>query len=252
MEHEPIFTLTLAIDPLCFLPLYSSQSIEHAVYIPTWTNAAGETLASQEISIAVPANSVSKITAPAAFPLGVTGINVYASNTTGTETKQGTIGAAGGNFQEPNTGFTAGAALPTDTTAIVSIRDRVADWNVHIVTDLQPNRAPGGGFFSTTTKVFKQRANLSLQVRATSTDDMRTLVTNDTLRMVRIKTNSGASQSLTMDFPGTYLIAPAASANSQEVVWPLTAGDQDVIKWAGQEVFQATLVNNQSAYMVAA
>jgi hypothetical protein len=218
----------------------------------TWTNAAGETVASAEFTFQVPANSVGKITAPAVFPPGVTGVNVYASSTTGTETKQGVIAAAGGNFQEPNTGFIAGTALPTDTTALTSIKERVVQWDVSLKMDMQPNRAPGGGFFATFMKVLKQRANLSLQVKATSTDDLRLLLTGDVLRQVRIKIVSGAAQTATLDFPGTFLVAPAATAAGQEVAWPLTAGDQDVIKWQGQEIFQATIINNQAAYLVGA
>jgi hypothetical protein len=218
----------------------------------TWTNAAGETVASAEFTFQVPANSVGKITAPAVFPPGVTGVNVYASATTGTETKQGVIAAAGGNFQEPNTGFIVGAALPTDTTALISYKERVVQWDVSLKMDMQPNRAPGGGFFATFMKVLKQRANLSLQVKATSADDLRTLLISDVLRQVRIKIVSGASQTVTLDFPGTYLVAPAATAAGQEVAWPLTAGDQDAIKWQGQEIFQATVVNNQAAYLVGA
>lgn len=218
----------------------------------TWTNAAGESVASQEISIAVPLNSVGVITAPAAFPPGVTGCNVYASTVTSTETKQGSIAAGGGNFQEPNTGFVAGAALPTDTTALTSYKERTLQWDVHLMMDMQPNRAPGGGLFATFMKALKQRANLQLQIKATSADDLRTLLVNDTLRQVRIKINSGAAQILTLDFPGTYLVAPAAANTTNEVHWPLTAGDQDVIHWVGQEIFQATLVNNTASYLTGA
>jgi hypothetical protein len=223
-----------------------------AFYKVTWTNAAGETVASAEISIPVPANSVSKITAPASFPPGVTGVKVYASTTTGTETLQGTIGAGGGNFQEPPTGFTAGGALPTDTTALTSFKERVVQWVVHLVCDIQANRAPGGGMFGTFQKVLKQRANLQLQVKANSADDLRALLINDSLRQVRIKVISGAAATLTLDFPGTYLVAPAGTTAGEEVAWPLTAGDQDVIKWQGQEVFQATLINNTASYLTGA
>lgn len=218
----------------------------------TWTNAAGETMASGEVSIAVPANSVAKVTAPAAFPPGVTGCNVYESATTGTETKVGAIAAGGGNAQEPNTGWVAGAALPTDTTALTSFKERVVQWVVHLVVDMQPNLAPGGGLFATFMKVLKQRANLQLQIKAIQADDLYTLLSNDTLRQVRIKGNSGAAAQFTLDFPGTYLVAPAAAATGQEVHWPLTAGDQDVVKWQGQEVFQATVINNTATFLTGA
>lgn len=218
----------------------------------TGVNAAGETLASAEISIAVPANSVSKIVAPAAFPPGITSWNVYGSNTTGTETKQGNIAAGGGNLQEPNTGFAAGTALPTVSTALSSIKERVVQWSLDIKASITPNRAPGVGLFATFTKVLKQRVNLTLQVKATSTDDIAVLCTGDVLRNIQIKCNSGAAQQFTFDLPGVYPVAHAASASGQEVMWPITAGDQDIVKWQGQEYFTATVMNNQPAYLVGA
>jgi hypothetical protein len=218
----------------------------------TYQTAAGETLASAEVSLLVPANSVALVTMPAAYPPGVTSANVYASTATGTETKQQAGIAAAGTYTEPNTGFIAGAALPTATTALTSFKERVKQWTVHLVMDMQPNRAPGGGFFSTFTKVLKQRANLQLQIAAKDVDDLRTLFVNDTPRNFQIKANSGAAQQMTLDFPYAMPTAPAATASGVEVLWPLTAGDQDVLKWQGQEIFTATVVNNTPSYLTGA
>lgn len=229
-----------------------AQAQHTAFYKFTGVNAAGETVASAEISIVVPANSVSKATAPAALPTGVTSWNVYGGTATGTETRQATGIVGGGNFVEPNTGFTAGAALPTDTTALTSIKERVLQWDVHLVMDMQPNRAPGFGFFASMIKVLKQRANLSIQVKAKDVDDLRTLFVNDTPQNIRIKGNSGASQTWTFDYPCVLPVCPSASASGVEIVWPLTAGDQDVLRWQGQEIFTATVVNNTASYLTGA
>jgi hypothetical protein len=219
----------------------------------TWQTAAGETLASQEISIPVPANSVSKVTAPAVFPPGVLSVNVYGSLTTGTETKQATgIAAPGGNLQEPATGFIAGTALPTATTALSSIKERVTDWQVHLTAEMTPNRAPGGGFWATMMKVLKQRANLSLNVKATSVDDMRTLSENDWPREVQIITNSGAAQQMTLQFPCVMLDVFQVGTSGEEMLWAMNAGDNAVLKPGSQEPFQAIVTNNQAAYGVGA
>jgi hypothetical protein len=224
-----------------------------AFYKFTYTNAAGETVASQEVSILVPANSVSKVTMPAALPAGVTGVNVYGSNTTGTETKQvGGPFAAGANFQEPNTGFAAGAALPTATTALTSIKERVKDWQVHIACEMTPNRAPGGGMWATFMKVLKQRAGYTLNVRATSVDDMRTIAENDTPKELQIITNSGAAQQMTLQFPCSYPEAAQIGVDGREMIWAMNAGDNSVLKLGTQEVFQAVVINNQAAYGVGA
>lgn len=229
-----------------------TQAQRTEYYRFTYTTAAGETLPGAEVSQVVPANSVGVVTAPAAFPSGVLSCTVYASTSTGTETKQQAGIAAAGVYTEPNTGFVAGAALPTATTALTSFKERVKQWTVHLVMDMQPNRAPGNGFFATYTKVLKQRANLQLQIMAKDVDDLRTLFVNDTPRNFQIKANSGAAQQMTLDFPYAMPVAPAGSASGVEVLWPLTLGDQDVLKWQGQEIFTATIVNNTASYLTGA
>jgi hypothetical protein len=224
-----------------------------AFYKLTYVNAAGETIGSQEISILVPANSVSKVTMPAALPPGVTGVNVYAANTTNTETKQaGGPFAAAAVFTEPNTGFVVGAALPTATTALSSIKERVTDWQVHISCEMTPNRAPGGGMWATFMKVLKQRVNWMLNVKATSADDMRTISENDTQKEIQIVTNSGAAQQMTLGSPYVMFDTFHIGVSGREMIWQMNAGDNAVLKPSTQEVFTAVVINNQSAYGVGA
>ncbi|MBU4257731.1 hypothetical protein KKC04_04970, partial [Patescibacteria group bacterium] len=78
----------------------------------TWVNANGETTASTEASLAVLVNNVLTVTVPA-FPTRVTAANVYASTSTGTETKQAQITTSAGTWTEPTTGLVAGTALPS-------------------------------------------------------------------------------------------------------------------------------------------
>jgi hypothetical protein len=222
-------------------------------YKLTYVNAAGETVGSQEFSFVTPANSVSKVTMPAALPPGVTGVNVYGSITTGTETKQaGGPFAAAGVFTEPATGFAAGAALPTATTALSSIKERVTDWQVHISCEMTPNRAPGGGFWATFMKVLKQRVNWTVNVKATSTDDMRTISENDTQKEIQIVTNSGAAQQMTLGSPYVLFDTFQIGQSGREQMWQMNAGDNAVLKPSTQEVFTAIVTNNQSAYGVGA
>lgn len=230
-----------------------AQAQHTTFYKFTYVNAAGETIGSAEASILVPANSVSKATMPAALPPGVTGVNVYASITTGTETKQaGGPFAAAGIFTEPATGPAAGAALPTATTALSSIKERVTDWQVHISAEMMPNRAPGGGFWGTFMKVLKQRVNWTLNVKATSVDDIRTISENDTQKEIQVATNSGASQQMTLGSPYVLFDAFQIGQSGREQMWQMNAGDNAVLKPAAQELFTAVVTNNQSAYGVGA
>jgi len=82
----------------------------------TYTSPAGETLSSAEASIAVPANSLLVVTAPAASG-AATGYNVYASTTSGSEELQGAAPTAlGTNWQENTGGLDPGDAVPTSNT----------------------------------------------------------------------------------------------------------------------------------------
>lgn len=122
VRHTPGLLPPVAATFTLGTSVAGAQAAHTAFYVLTWTNSAGETVASAEISIAVPANSVSTLLAPATFPAGVAGCNVYASTSTGTETKQGTV-AAGATFTEPNGGFAAGARPPGVSTVATTIPD---------------------------------------------------------------------------------------------------------------------------------
>jgi len=89
----------------------------------TWTNAAGETLASPETSLAVAVNNVLNVAAPSSPPAAATGWNVYVSTATGTETRQNgtTPVALGTAWVEPTTGLVAGTALPTSQTTATAV-----------------------------------------------------------------------------------------------------------------------------------
>jgi hypothetical protein len=244
---DPRFQIVLSTS------VAGAQAQHTTFYKFVYRNAAGGTLGSSEISILVPANSVSKATMPAALPPGVTGVDVYASVTTGTETLQaGGPFAAAAVFTEPNTGPAAGAALPTVTTALSSIKERVTDWQVHISCEMTPNRAPGGGMWATFMKVLKQRVNWTLNVKATSTDDMRTISENDTQKEIQVVTNSGAAQQMTLGSPYVMFDTFQIGVNGREMVWQMNAGDNAVLKPGTQEVFTAVVINNQSAYGVGA
>jgi hypothetical protein len=85
----------------------------------TWVTPLGETTAAPETSLAVLANNLLNVAAPASPPSGVTGWNVYVSNATGTETKQNTTPIAlGATWVQPVSGIiTTGSALPSSSTA---------------------------------------------------------------------------------------------------------------------------------------
>jgi hypothetical protein len=75
---------------------------------------------------------------------------------------------------------------------------------------------------------------------------------NDTQKEVQFITNSGAAQQLTMQFPYSMPEAFQIGTDGREMIWQMNAGDNAVLKPGAQEVFQAIVTNNQSAYGVGA
>jgi len=136
--------------------------------------------------------------------------------------------------------------------AAVSIKERVRGWSVKLQSDIRPHRAPGGTLYSTFHKILTQRATVSLNVAAKDTDDIRTLIVNDTLQELQINTNSGAAAILNLKFPGLYFSEPAQlGVDGVEEIWGLQADERAVIKSGANEIFTATVINNQATYLVA-
>lgn len=85
----------------------------------TYTNLAGETVASTEASLPVSANNRLVVAAPASSG-NATGWNVYVGTASGNETKQNSSPLAlGSNWTEPPGGLIVGAAVPSTGTAPV-------------------------------------------------------------------------------------------------------------------------------------
>lgn len=87
----------------------------------TYTNANGETLASPEASLAVDADNLLAVAAPAAAT-GATGWSAYVGLASGAETLQAAV-AIGTGWTEPEAGLVVGTPLPTaNTTEAVAIQ----------------------------------------------------------------------------------------------------------------------------------
>lgn len=112
----------------------------------TFVTDSGEVVPSAEASLAVAANNLLKVTAPAVAGgvAGVTGWNVYVSTSAGTETKQNgsTPIALGTDWTEPGSGLVAGTALPAGL-SVMSILVEAGSMfaNGAVVTKTQQNSA---------------------------------------------------------------------------------------------------------------
>jgi hypothetical protein len=81
----------------------------------TWQLTTGESVESAETDLAVSANNLLVVAAPANAPTNAIGWNVYVSSATGTETKQNgsTYLSLTSSWTLPTTGLVAGASAPT-------------------------------------------------------------------------------------------------------------------------------------------
>jgi hypothetical protein len=121
----------------------------------TYVTAAGETAASLESSLAVPANNLLQVASPPADILNLAiGWNVYVSSTAGTETLQNgtTPIAIGTAWTEPTSSAIIGAALPQ---AILVIEDA----NINNVSNVPAALIEGTDF--TADRPFGQLTRLS-------------------------------------------------------------------------------------------
>ena len=96
----------------------------------TWTTANGQTMGATETSLAVAADDVLNVAAPASPPAAATGWDVYVSTATGTETLQASGIGTTTAWVEPTTGLVAGAALPTTNTAFTNTNEDTVNWDV--------------------------------------------------------------------------------------------------------------------------
>ena len=96
----------------------------------TWVTASGQTTGATETSLAVAADNVLNVAAPASPPSNATGWNVYVSTGSGNEELQnssplGTTTA----WVEPTTGLVTGAIVPTLNTAyLTNTNENIINW----------------------------------------------------------------------------------------------------------------------------
>ena len=64
--------------------------------------------------------------------------------------------------------------------------------------------------------------------------------------------SSASAKAATFQVPEVLLETTQIGVSGRELVWAMTAGDAAVLKNGQQEVFQAVVINNQSAYGVGA
>jgi len=124
-------------------------------------------------------------------------------------------------------------------------------WEISFNDGSYHRRAPGGGLYGVQANIGLQRCGVRVTIAAKAVDDLRTLMIADTLQELQINTNSGANAQLNVKFLNLKFPPRAPSIDNGEVVWSLEAGEQDILKGAGNLV-EVVAINDEANHLVAA
>ncbi|MBZ5629824.1 MAG: hypothetical protein LAO06_13275 [Acidobacteriia bacterium] len=130
-----------------------------------------------------------------------------------------------------------------------SIKERVKSWEVDWSQNVIPHYAPGGGLYASFTERGLPTMKFMATVMAKDTDDIRTLLLNDTEQEVKIILNNGAAAQMTIDFPSIYLSAAVKNADGDKVVWQIESDEQAIRKSGVNQPIQVTVINSVAAYL---
>ena len=125
------------------------------------------------------------------------------------------------------------------------------NWEMRFSDGSYHRRAPGGGLYAVQANIGLQRCGVRVMISAKDMDDLRTLMIADTLQELQINTNSGANAQLNVKFLNVKFPPRPPQSENGEVVWTLEAGEQDVLKGAGNLV-EVVAINDEANHLVAA
>lgn len=231
----------------------------------TYVNDTGETLASNESTIAVPTNSRLVATIPYStsygVPTGAKKVNWYVSTTTNAETLQDFTPTAWTTeietdhtinstmaFTEPTTGLVAGTALPsTNTTSALTL---YGIYEVSGAVSGKSNIYENNKFYGIATPISKVSTYKRVTFNNVSTPDLTTnvsqLLENTTFAQGNITGattidvgNSGLI-SATLTGPTTLTLSPGHyTGQTLTIVFTQDATGSRVITWPGNAVFNS-------------
>lgn len=135
--------------------------------------------------------------------------------------------------------------------APVSIKERVRQWTVKVMRNVEIHRNPGKlDNYATATKRGLERVSASLVIAVPDADDMRALFLNDTIQELQINIQKDANSQLNMKFPGIYFSGYQIGHSGNEAVYQMDSDENAVIKSGNNEVFQMTVINSIAAYVI--
>lgn len=131
-------------------------------------------------------------------------------------------------------------------------QDRVVNWTVTIIQDLEAKRRPGSTLYASEIAIGQPLAKLAMTISAKETDDLFTLVKNNTVQEIQLNMNSGAAAQLKFQFPSIYLSAAQVGTDGREVVMQIESNEDSILKTGAGEPLVVTVINSQATYLTLA
>jgi hypothetical protein len=144
------------------------------------------------------------------------------------------------------------------TFSIGPVADSVAVTGRHLSTTLKISTgvvnhvAPGGGLYGVFLRRGLWKFSVQTTIAAKETDDIWTLLENDTASALSWNINSGAQAQLAISMPDTHLKVAKLGVNGNMVIWSIEADETTCFYSAGTQPLSVSVVNAVAQYMIAA
>jgi hypothetical protein len=116
-------------------------------------------------------------------------------------------------------------------------------------TSVVNHTAPGAGLYGVFPRTGLRKFSFDATIAAKDTDDISTLLENDTQCALTYTINSGAAAQLVISFPAVNLTANKMGFDGNMIVWQLSA-DENTCLWSGATPpFSAQIINSIASYL---
>ncbi len=149
-------------------------------------------------------------------------------------------------FLNSDTQITLG---PVGSGAIIS--SRVRSGTVKFSTGAVSHTGPGNGLYGYGMRLGLRKISFDLVIAMKDTDDILTLLENDTLSFLDIATDSAADAQMDVNFPAFKLKAVQLGAEENMLIWKISADETCMYNIDGAGVATASVTNDVAAYLTA-
>lgn len=134
----------------------------------------------------------------------------------------------------------------------VSMVGRFMSGTLKIENGATAHKAPGGGLFGLNMRRGAYKFSLDAVIAASDTDDIFTILENDTAQGITLATNPTLAHQLKFGFPAAHLKASKVGVSGSMVIWNISLDDTTCYDVAGAGGMTASVLNAEATYLVGA